>query len=345
MPTANSVARAAVFLDAGRPDEALTLLSAHLASEPDDVRALCLITRAYVATGHAQEGVASGKRAVSLAPDSEWALRALASAFSTLGRHADAKAAAVRARELAPNSWLTHCQVASVDTTAKDITSETRVAALRAVQLAPNEPLAHYQLGNVALAMSELDSAESAYRRALALDPQMEPARNNLAIVTLRQGSAGAAAASFVDILADNPTSTLARRNTLAAISATVARARFLLGAGVVAANLMWNITHGQGEGSGQAGIIAAAAAVGLGWIVLTVNFVAGAGFRLRYILRAVWRFDRTQCGIVLVALVVYASLVVAAAEPQAAAFWIATSIVLYFGLFLFSVARRNARK
>ncbi|MGN6760656.1 MAG: tetratricopeptide repeat protein [Leifsonia sp.] len=344
--------RAAVYLDADRPQDALRLLGPYLASAPEDVRALCLYARALVHAGDARRGVETARRAVSLAPDGEWAWRVLAFAESQAGNHQAAVGAAARARAIAPMNWLTHLQVATVELKARTVTPDTLAAALRAVEMAPDEAIAHYTVGNVLLAQKAPKDAEQAFRRALALDPHMTSAQNNLAIASMHQGATGVAAAGFVDILAANPASDLARRNVLAAIGATVARLRILLGAGVLASFALRNASlSADGADSFASAIdvrlatIVVVLVIGIGWTVLAIRFVAGAGIRMKQILRAAWRFDRWICWIALLALVVYGSLIVAAVLQEPASGGGATAAVLCYAVLLLCTFVRRSRR
>jgi tetratricopeptide (TPR) repeat protein len=350
VPGASVTQRAGVYLDAGRPLEALRLLGPHLASQPEDVHALCLQARARVDSGDAAGGVESARRAISLAPENEWAWRLLAIAESDAGNHAVAVDAAARAREIAPLTWQTHVQVAAVDIKAGTVTRDTLAAALRAVELAPENAHTHLTVGNVHLAQKSLKDAEAAFRRALALDPQLESARNNLAVASLRQGATGTAAASFVDILAANPASDLARRNVLAAIAATVARGRILLGAGVLGSVALRNASLSASSSAAAVdtrfATILVVIAIGVGWTVLGVRFVAGAGIRLKQILRAAWRFDRWICWISLIGLASYCALIVAAVSPAATSgTWVTAAVLSYAVLIGCTFVRRAKRR
>lgn len=52
----------------------------------------------------------------------------------------------------------------------------------------PDSASAWYRLGNARAELGELEAAEQAYRRALALDPQAAQVRHNLGLVMLQQG-------------------------------------------------------------------------------------------------------------------------------------------------------------
>ncbi|WP_431278630.1 tetratricopeptide repeat protein [Leifsonia poae] len=339
--------RATLYLDAKREDDAVAILARHLATEPDDVKALCLMGRALCETGNTEEAVSSTRRAVSLAPANEWAWRVLALALASNGDHIEAREAARQAVAIAPDSWRTHLQLATVDLRAGHVDFETQTAAMRAVELAPNEAHTHYTLGNVALATRSWVAADGAYRRALAIDPHLQAARNNLAIVSLRQGDNGAASAGFIDILAENPSSVTARRNVLAAASNTIWRARFIVGfiVPVVAlCELGWRWAPSSQRTLSHIGAlslgIALTVIIGLGLIFLIVRFAMGTGARLRPVLRAVRLFDPMQLWIATGIVVTYAALVMSMITDSGA--WLSATVIAYVAVLATTYARQG---
>jgi tetratricopeptide (TPR) repeat protein len=343
--------RATLYLDAGRSAEAVALLTTHLASEPDDVRALCLNGRAFCAAGDPSAGVENARRAIAIDPDNEWAWRVLALALSANGDHAGARDAAARATRIAPDNWRAHLQAATVDVSAGLATFQTQMAAMRAVELAPNEPLAHLTMGNVALAKKYWTSAEEAYRRALALDPHLEAAKHNLALVTLHKGETGAAAAGFVDILATSPTSKLARRNVLASFSALIVRARVVVGFAILMVEFFSLCSQSEVRTDPTVAMVVFAAdivivlGVGVALVYLMVQFVSGARRRLLQIVRAVRRFDPFQAAIALGLVVSYIVLAVAISAPVTQnSGSIALAFLLYSAVVALALIRRRRR-
>ncbi|MEN0083377.1 MAG: tetratricopeptide repeat protein [Leifsonia sp.] len=337
--------RATLYLDAKRAEDAVAILGRHLASEPDDVKALCIMGRALCETGETEEAVRSTRRAVSLAPSDEWAWRVLALAFASNGDHTEAREAAERAIEIAPDAWRTHLQRAVVDLRAGKADFATQTAALRAVELAPGEAQTHYILGNAALARRSWDAADAAYRRALAIDPQLEAARNNLAVVALRRGDNGTASAGFVDILAQNPGSVTARRNVLAAVANTIWRARFIVCfvVPIVAlCELGWRWSPPGQRTVSHIGALSISimltVTVGLGLAYLVVRFTRGSGVRLRPVLRAVRVFDPLQLWIASAIVLTYAALVVSLSADNTA--WLVATAIAYVGVLAATFTR-----
>ena len=68
--------------------------------------------------------------------------------------------------------------------------AEARRAYQAATQLWPDNALVWAGAGNVAYALSDFDPAESAYRRALALEPGNVLVMNNLALALAQRGCA-----------------------------------------------------------------------------------------------------------------------------------------------------------
>jgi tetratricopeptide (TPR) repeat protein len=86
-------------------------------------------------------------------------------------------------------------------------------AAVHAQRLAPQEPEVHNSRGRVFQAISDPAAARRSYQEALRLDPQNPTARNNLAIVELRQGRTTLAGERLGEVLADRPTEALYQDN------------------------------------------------------------------------------------------------------------------------------------
>lgn len=105
-----------------------------------------------------------------------------------------------------------------------------RQASLRAVTLAPEQPGSHLVFGMVAAAAGQRPEAETAFRRALELDPQNTAAHNELARLHLKQSSVtnpsglAAAATGFAE---------LARRDVIA-LTARSSDGTWLAGCGTV---------------------------------------------------------------------------------------------------------------
>jgi Flp pilus assembly protein TadD len=190
-------ARAALeLINAGRVDDAAQLLGTFLGEHPADVPALGLLSLAHLRAGRWAAALQMADLAIGLDPGylPGWQRRSIA--LIELGRKDDAAAAACEYLRLAPDQWHPHYTMARVLRGVPGRRREALEYAQRAVELAPDEADAHNILGVIHRILQDSDSAEQAYRRALAIDPAHALAMTNLAMLTLgRTGSEEAMAA------------------------------------------------------------------------------------------------------------------------------------------------------
>ena len=148
------------------------------------------------------ESLAAGHRAIELDPDSSYAIGALGSALVFIGQARDAIPYLERAAAIDP----TYGPIAATLTMAWVYVGQADEAATcgeRAVELARNDPIAgHYSwfaLANAELLRGRHDAAETAARRALALNPAYVWSRVVLADVLALQGNMPAAQSTLAD--------------------------------------------------------------------------------------------------------------------------------------------------
>ncbi len=211
---AAQLSRADVMLGAGRFAEAITLIAAVLAAEPDSSRAWSLLAQAQIGAGQPAEGLAAAERAVQLDPASAWAHRLRSIAQRRTGQAREALDAAGEACRLDPHHWMNHLNLAQAalasaasmagGSTAGRPAADSpglqlaQQASSTARQLAPNEPSVHYVSGQVSRALGESAAARAHFERTLALDPEHSSAVNELGRLTLEFGKPGDAARHFV---------------------------------------------------------------------------------------------------------------------------------------------------
>jgi tetratricopeptide (TPR) repeat protein len=213
--------RADNLLDLERADEALTMIHAVLAENPENVSALCLAARAELALKRPGEAVRAASRAHGIDPHSDWPLRLIALAESRRGQHWAAEQAALQAVSLAPQVWQTHQVYAAV--TADNAPDKALYAVGHAVALAPQEPEPHVLRAGILLRRSDLPGAEAEYREALRLDPQNSAATNGLGLVSLRGRKTLTAAGQFADALRQDPKLSVGTHNLDVAFINTLA--------------------------------------------------------------------------------------------------------------------------
>ena len=137
--TATTVAMAAAQFQRGDAEAAAGLLAPVLAAEPDNVRALVLMTHAQLALKRPELAHQAAHQAVQVAPESAEALSALSRALTGLDRHDEAVRLAAAATRLEPANAYRHNRLAWALLGDGDRPVEAEHAARQAVHLDPNE--------------------------------------------------------------------------------------------------------------------------------------------------------------------------------------------------------------
>lgn len=178
-----AVAMAAVQFQRGDAGAAAELLGPVLVAEPDNVRALVLMTHAQLALKKPDLAYQAAHHAVLVAPESAEALGALSRAYTGLDRHDEAIEVARRAARLEPENAYRHNRLAWALLGDGRRGVEAEHAARQAVHLDPNE--ADFRI-TYAMVMKQLDypdRARQALRDALALEPDNAVAQHELATI------------------------------------------------------------------------------------------------------------------------------------------------------------------
>jgi tetratricopeptide (TPR) repeat protein len=284
---------ATAYLGAGRPEQARRIIAAHLASHPDDPRALCLMSQAHRELDDHELSLESARAALRVDPDNEWAWRLVSLAESRLGNYEAAHGAADAVRRLRPDSWLSHTNYAQVDATARRVTVATHTALARAFDLGPSQAQVHLVAGNVAMAENRWSVAATAFREALRIEPQNQAARNNLALAQLRSLNHGRAARTFSELLADDPDSALALRNLRVAARAALRTVHLILWIGVLLAVFYYSSTVYSVKYPDFPMFAVAATAEVIAVAAYLVRFRVGSGSRFAVIARSMYSIDR----------------------------------------------------
>lgn len=193
--------------------EAAELAREAINRAPDYARAHCLLSvavRALAANGGEgdpavlnAQALAAARRAVELDPDSAIALAALGSALAFTSQARDALPYLERATEIDP----THCPTVAVlalTLVYRGRLDEAVTCADRAVGLSRNDPVGGYislfALANAELLRGRGDAAETAVRRAIALNPAYVWSYVLLANLLGLQGNLAAAQRTVADV-------------------------------------------------------------------------------------------------------------------------------------------------
>jgi tetratricopeptide (TPR) repeat protein len=170
--------RGVVFLQMGKIDLAVELISKAIASKPDYADAHANLGNALRKQGKMDEAVGSFKNAISVNPDHVDALSNLGNVLRDLNRYEEA-----------------------ID------------SYRRALIIKPDFADGHFNLGNTFKKLEMFDEAASSYSRSLAIKPENAEAFNNLGNVLQSQGKFNEALSCFEKAIAIKPDHTMARIN------------------------------------------------------------------------------------------------------------------------------------
>lgn len=283
--------RAQALLAAGRPDDAIAEVGAHLAEYPDDPWAMLIGSDAHRQAGHAQDALRLASSAAARLPDDPDAWRVLAHALAAVGRRDEGLNAAIRCADLAPNEWASHATVSILAAEIPRRRDMAIQAGITACRLAPEEPQAHFVLGNAYLEKQNWKAAEHEYRAVLALDPHDEGAQHNLAVVQLQRDPHGAAL-ELSRLSAVDAAGGLARHNLLVAIGNVVTQAHSVV---FVAFFIAYQVLRFDGVPvEVERGVLIALGLLALGGVaVLYVRARRRLGARLRPLAQLALHSDR----------------------------------------------------
>jgi tetratricopeptide (TPR) repeat protein len=186
------VARAEALVDAGRPQQAIELLSKELGTAPDDALMLRSLARAQLLVDPGA-ALGSAQRLIALAPEDEDGYYFAALAHDELGNRQAAVESARAAMALAPDD--PHVLMAFAITRSRRPRGhrESMRAANRAIEVAPESSAGYVAAGAVELHAGHWRRSAKWFERALEIDPHDAMAQINLAIA--KQGAGNVAAA------------------------------------------------------------------------------------------------------------------------------------------------------
>lgn len=171
----------------GQLSQAMAAYQKILRSAPSQPDALHYLGLAYYQNGHGDVAISYLKRAIAAAPRYVDAMNNLANIYKETERLPEARALYSQVLCIAPE------HVNALVNSAVLLRSEKQPAdalqfAQRAVLLQPEHAVAQHTLGNLYTDLQQYNAAETAFRRALALDPDNHHAAKRLAYVLQKSG-------------------------------------------------------------------------------------------------------------------------------------------------------------
>ncbi len=206
-------ARVGALLELGKSAEAIRLLAAALASDPEDTDLLTQLAWAHFQLLEYSQAEVAAQNAIASDPEHAPAHRALAWARWNLGDRRGALVAARTAAELDPESAHAWSAIAFI-AGRMGRRREARRAGRKATALEPESPEIWLESG----AFGQSDEELEAQRRALELAPEVSMSNNNYGYGLLRRGRFEEAVAFFEKALELDPGNRLALGNLARAL-------------------------------------------------------------------------------------------------------------------------------
>lgn len=223
----DAVSRASMLINAGRPADAVTMLAAHLASQPGDVEALLVLGQAQLDADTFSNARDTAMQAMAAAPDDFRShLLAGQACLALLNGHYAVEhfESAIR---LEPQSLQAHVALAAA-LYSSDRLAEALEQVDRAIEMNPLVAESHGLRGDILNGLKRRREARQAYATALRLDPSAAGTHNNIAVMELRRGRLSEATSALDRALRSDPQLAEARSNVLVIPRLIARRARVL---------------------------------------------------------------------------------------------------------------------
>lgn len=182
-----TVLEAVVRLNQRKPADARTLARQVLAQDPEDLRALEILSRSYAAENNMEAAVRELASYAAARPNAANVQHFFATILLSYGRRTEARAALNAALAARPGHPDVERILVELDA-AEGRYPEARQLLDRMVAEKGNHVFARLWLGNVAFLSGDAPTAIDNYKQALAYDPNQLTALNNLASLLAEKG-------------------------------------------------------------------------------------------------------------------------------------------------------------
>lgn len=203
LPSANMFLGIFLF-QANRPDEARSALQTELTRQPNNVETLTWLGNVELATGHPTRAAAVFDKAAENAPDNLDLLELRGKAHSQVAHDSYARMA-----RLQPDSWHVHrVQAQLYADEGKHAEAATEYQA--AIKQEMRNPDLYEGLGDEYRAASQMEAAQAAYQKELALAPANPVAMYNVGSVAIERGDSAAGVPLLLAMVKSYPGSPVA---------------------------------------------------------------------------------------------------------------------------------------
>lgn len=198
--------RAALLIELGRPQEALSGMAEWLAGNPGSARVLAQAAVAHQLLGQPQEALRAARSAAVSAPGDLYVSLVLADALLVAGHVREADALARELVRAHPDEPGAH-RIGARTAMRMGPGGQRRALrhARRVVELEPSDPFSHALLARVLTWQGRIVSSRRAARTARSLAPVNTSVRRAVGLADLEGFTPGAAAEGFTAVLVDRP--------------------------------------------------------------------------------------------------------------------------------------------
>lgn len=198
------VTLAQLYLDAGKPKNAISEAQAALRLQATNASAIEALGRAYEAEGNAVQAMAEFEQAVRLNPHNGALYLEMGNLQLSQHDRAGAEKAFRQAIETAPNFAPAYAALGQLFE-AEHQPAEARAVFERDVALDPSDWRTEFELGKIYESAGNVRQATQFYEKALEIHPDYPAAREELAIGLLRRGDLDGATAQALRIARHDP--------------------------------------------------------------------------------------------------------------------------------------------
>jgi Flp pilus assembly protein TadD len=195
---------ARLYLDAGKPKDAISQAQAAARLQPSNASAFETLGRADLANGNSVQAAADFEKAVQQNPHDGAVYVALGNLRLSQGNRAGAEQSFRQAIQVAPDFAPAYAALGQLYAEENQV-ARARDVLEREVALDPNDWRTDFRLGKIYDAAGNVHRATELYQKALSLNPNFPAAREQLAIGLLRRGDLSGANSQALEIARQDP--------------------------------------------------------------------------------------------------------------------------------------------
>jgi Flp pilus assembly protein TadD len=198
------VALARLYLDAGKPKDAISQAQEAMRLQPSNASAIDILGQAYLADGNSVQAVAHFEKALQQNPHDAAVYVALGNLRLSQGNRAEAEKEFRQAIQSSPNFTPAYAALGHL-LEEENQPAQARTVLEREIALDPSDWQADFHLGQIYDGVGNVQKATELYQKALSIHPNFPAARVKLAIGLVNRGDLAGATSQALDIAREDP--------------------------------------------------------------------------------------------------------------------------------------------